>query len=73
MIKPENLILSVLPVLPIASRPYIITQNLTCDDDLTIQYLEIIKANNHLSDTNLSEIKRQKYTHTLKFRIQLFI
>jgi len=70
MIKPKNLIIKILPVLPTASRPFIMTQNLTCDDDLTIQYLEIIKANNHLVDINLTEIKRQKYTHTLKFRIK---
>ena len=59
-----------MPVLPIISRPYIMTQNLTCDDDLTIQYLEIIKANNHLANPDISETKRQKYTHTLIFRIK---
>ena len=70
IIHPKNLIISVLPVLPPVSRPFIIAGNLTCDDDITIQYLEIIKANNHLLDNNLTETKRQKYIHTLKFRIK---
>ena len=49
-----------------------------CDDDLTNQYIEIIKANNHLeplkeNDPNkhkeISETKRQKCLASLRFRI----
>lgn len=69
-IHPKNLILSVIPVLPTISRPYIITEGVTCDDDLTVQYTEIVKANNHLKDTDLTEAKMQKYIQTLKFRIK---
>lgn len=67
---PKNLILTVLPVLPPVCRPYLIADNTTCDDDLTIQYLEIIKANRHLGDPTLNELRRQKYTQIVKFRIK---
>ena len=67
---PRNLIIRVLPVLPPAARPFIIAENVMCDDDLTLQYLEIAKANHHLRDVNLSETRRQKYLHALKFRIK---
>lgn len=67
---PKNLILTVLPVMPPVCRPYLITDNTTCDDDLTIQYLEIIKANKHLGDPTLNELRRQKYTQIIKFRVK---
>lgn len=67
---PKNLILTVLPVLPPICRPFLVADNMTCDDDLTIQYLEIIKANRHLADPTLNEIRRQKYTQIIKFRIK---
>jgi len=69
---PKSLIINILPVLPPVARPYIISDNVTCDDDLTIQYLEIIKANTHLvTDTTLTnELKRQRYIQSLKFRIK---
>jgi DNA-directed RNA polymerase beta' subunit len=69
-IHPKNLILSVLPVIPTKARPYIVTENIVCDDDITIQLCEIIKANNHLLDNNITETKLDKYTQTLKFRIK---
>jgi len=67
---PKDLILSHLPVISPRSRPFVITDNMICDDDLTIQYIEIIKVNNHLADKTLSEPKRQKYISTLNFRIK---
>lgn len=72
---PKSLILEVLPVLPPVARPYILSDNVTCDDDLTIQYLEIIKANAHLhldneDAKNVQETKRQRYIQSLKFRIK---
>jgi DNA-directed RNA polymerase beta' subunit len=42
---PKYLILECLPVLPPRSRPLIVTDKKICDDDLTTQYIEIIKAN----------------------------
>lgn len=75
-VHPRNLILEVLPVLPICARPYVKADGNMCDDDLTNQYIEIIKTNNHLKKDEdncekkeLSEIKRQKYLATLKFRV----
>ena len=69
---PKNLIIDILPVLPPVARPYIISDNVTCDDDLTIQYLEIIKANTHLmvDSSCINEMKRQRYMQSLKFRIK---
>ena len=69
-IHPRNIILSVLPVLPPVARPYVVADNITCDDDLTIQYLEIVKINNNLGKNDLPESKRQKYLQSIKFRIK---
>lgn len=67
---PKNLVLTVLPVLPPVDRPYILSESVTCDDDLTIQYLEIIKANNNLKNYQSNDTKRAKYVQILKFRIK---
>uniref|UniRef100_A0A6C0K2D0 DNA-directed RNA polymerase n=1 Tax=viral metagenome TaxID=1070528 RepID=A0A6C0K2D0_9ZZZZ len=67
---PKNLVLNVLPVIPPVARPFILADNLTCDDDLTIQYQEIVKANFHIGDPNTNDSKRTKFTHALKFRIK---
>lgn len=75
LMQPRNLILTVFPVLPTCARPYVISDNNICDDDLTIQLVEIIKANNHLKVEDgvpVSETKRQKYIQSLKFRIATF-
>jgi len=75
LFHPRNLILSAFPVLPIACRPYIISAGNTCDDDLTIQLIEIIKANNKLAKDKiaaLSEIQVEKLVQTLNFRIRTF-
>lgn len=68
--QPRSLILSVLPVIPPVARPFIVADNITCDDDLTVQYTEIIKANQHILDTSLPEAKLQKHIQSLKFRIK---
>lgn len=75
LIQPKNLIMTVFPVMPISTRPYVITDGNIYDDDLTIQLLEIIKANNHLETLEgvpNSDSKRQKYIQSLKFRISTF-
>ena len=59
-IHPSNLILSVLPVLPLCARPFVETPNGICDDDLTNKYVEIIKINNKL------KIKQDKIINDLK-------
>lgn len=67
---PKNLILTVLPVLPPRSRPCIITDGRSSDDDLTIKYLEILKAISNLSKDTLSENVRQKHQNALIFHIK---
>jgi DNA-directed RNA polymerase beta' subunit len=72
---PKNFIISILPVLPPCDRPYVKAEGNMCDDDLTNQYIEIIKCNNYLSNdivrkkSEISENKRQKIISSLKFRI----
>lgn len=67
---PRNFILQKLPVLPPVARPFVIVDSMTCDDDLTIQYCEIIKLNNMLEDIKCPESKRNKLVQSLKFRIK---
>lgn len=67
---PKNLIINVLPVLPPVSRPYVMAEGITCDDDLTLQYLEIIKANINIANHKMTEFKKQKFIQILKFRIR---
>jgi DNA-directed RNA polymerase beta' subunit len=78
-IHPRNLILQYFPVIPPAARPFVLTDGNTCDDDLTNQLMEIIKANNILKPDPLEkpidekkETRRQKALNTLKFRISTF-
>ena len=75
LIHPKNLILSVFPVLPPIARPFVMADGNICDDDLTNQIIEIIKANNHLlyeEGVPIREDKKQKYLQSLKFRISTF-
>lgn len=72
---PKNIIMSVFPVPPPCMRPYVVADGATiCDDDLTTQLIEIIKANNQLakSEEELSHDNRQKYIQSLKFRIATY-
>lgn len=72
---PKDLILTHLLVIPPTSRPYIVVDGITCDDDLSIQYMEIVKINNHIKenkenkDKAISEAVLQKNIQALKFRI----
>ena len=67
---PKNLVISVLPVIPPRARPYVMADNVTCDDDITTQYVEIVKANRNLMDENITDSKRDKITQTLNFRLK---
>jgi DNA-directed RNA polymerase beta' subunit len=69
-IKPKNLIISKLLVLPPVDRPYVIIENMTCDDDITLQYIEIIKINNNLINHENNESKKNKLIQSLIFRIK---
>lgn len=68
-IHPKNLILTVLPVIPPCSRPYVIADGNMCDDDLTYQLIEIVKINSQLLEPDINSQKKQKLIHTLRFRI----
>lgn len=70
LFHPKSLILNTLPVLPPVSRPYVMADGITCDDDLTLQYLEIIKANLHITNIKTTDLKKQKFIQILKFRIR---
>lgn len=73
-VQPRNLIITVYPVIPPCSRPFVVADGNVCDDDLTNQYMEIIKINNQLkSDQAVNEKKRQKASNSLKFRILTFM
>jgi DNA-directed RNA polymerase beta' subunit len=66
---PKNLILKHLPVLPPVSRPFVIADNMCCDDDLTLIYIEIAKCNINLKKCE-NELKKQKLLFMMKFRIR---
>ena len=82
---PRNFIISILPVLPPCDRPYVKADNKMCDDDLTNNYCEIIKANNNLAEEFADEAEgggkghgrkkdskdtaRQRALASLRFRI----
>ncbi len=69
-VHPRNFIIVHLPVLPPSCRPYVKAAGNLCDDDLSNQYVEIIKANNKLSPSmELAPCKRNKVIQTLRFRI----
>ena len=74
IVHPSNFIIEVIPVLPICARPYVKADGILCDDDLTNQYIEIIKANNHIiantsSLKEFSDMKQQKCLASLRFRV----
>lgn len=67
---PNSFVLSVIPVIPPQARPFIVASNMVCDDDLTLQYTEILKINKHLENNDLGDTKRKKYIQTLVFRVK---
>lgn len=70
-VHPRNFIITYLLVLPPCARPIVVTDSSVNDDDLTIQYGEIVKANDRLTDQedNSDDAKKQKNIQSLKFRI----
>ena len=75
--KPSSFIITVLPVLPPPGRPFVRAAGNTCDDDLSNQYVEIIKVNKKLGvqqkegqdACSVDVAKRLKLIQSLKFRI----
>jgi len=66
---PRNLIITALPVLPIIARPPLYSGGRICDDDITNQYIEIIKYNNKAS-TEINEEKKSKYLSAIKSKVR---
>ena len=64
---PSSMILTALPVIPPCARPFVKAAGNVCDDDLSNQYVEILKVNKKLKIT--PDTKRAKNIQTLKFRI----
>jgi DNA-directed RNA polymerase beta' subunit len=62
MSHPKNFIFTVFPILPPCCRPYVMSDENCCDDDLTYQLTEIIKNNQYLGEEYLTktELKRKK-------------
>ena len=71
LIHPRNLIISNLLVIPPCARPEVLADGDIHDDDLTNQYIEIIKINAKLllPEENSDDAKVQKNVQTLRFRI----
>jgi len=69
--EPVNLIIQLLPVLPPSTRPVVMLDDKYCDDDLTIQYIEIIKVNNLIQTKKESgnTTDLDKHIKVLYFRI----
>ena len=76
---PRNLVLNYFPVAPIKTRPCVISDAMTCDDDLTVKYVEILKANKKIQKA-IGSVKEQSSTQildkevaNLEFHIKTFI
>jgi len=67
---PKNLVLSHIRVIPPRARPYVISEGITCDDDITLLLIDIIKQNQIINDPNALEIKREKAVQNLKFKVK---
>lgn len=66
--KPKNFIMSVLTVLPPCARPYVIVDGNCCDDDITNQYIEIIKLSNQLKEKPENS---KKIIDNMRFKISV--
>jgi DNA-directed RNA polymerase beta' subunit len=59
MVHPKNFVFTVFPVIPPCCRPYVISDNNCCDDDLTYQLMEILKNNQYLNEERLAKTERK--------------
>jgi len=67
-VHPKDYIFSVLPVIPTCSRCPVTVDGNMSDDDLTLQYIEIVKLNNELCEGEMNE-ENLKIYNKLRFRI----
>jgi len=69
---PKNLILSIIPVMPPCSRPYVMSNGDKCEDDITTMYRDIIKVNSQITLSTTEEEKSEKISF-LSFYISTLI
>lgn len=70
LFHPKHLVITALPVLPPRARPYVISNGLTCDDDLTQLYLDVVKINCQLGNEGILEVKRSQLITKLECKIR---
>lgn len=76
---PRNLIMFVIPVIPPCDRPFVIVKGDMNDDDLTTQYIDIVKQNiiigKELDKNRNVELSTEykKAMQTLKFKVSTLI
>lgn len=71
LLHPKSLIIEALPVVAPRARPQVVSESIICDDDITIQYTDIVKKNNKLRDpTFIDVVKRKKEIDKIYFRIK---
>lgn len=66
---PRNLIMTVLPVLPPRSRPYIVDNGKPSEDDLTYKYPEIVKQTHRVAEAKTDE-EEARAVASLEFHIR---
>lgn len=70
---PRNYIIKNLPVIPPVGRPFVQVNGNIWDDDLTVQYIEIIKTNENIKkeieNENSDTTKYEKFINSLIFRV----
>jgi DNA-directed RNA polymerase II subunit RPB1 len=67
---PRRFIMKALPVIPICARAPVIQDGLVLKDDLTSMYLDIVRYNQELLRTDLTEIARENIVKGLLFSIE---
>lgn len=70
---PRNFIFTHYPVVPTKVRPYVTSTLMTCDDDLTVKYVEIVKSNLKIMKGLESGQNIAKDVGSLEFHIRTFI
>ncbi len=59
LFRPENMVFTVIPVIPPCARPYVVRDGQICDDDLVVQYQCILKDCDKIRKAPLNSPERQ--------------
>lgn len=71
--RPQDYLLQLLPVLPHMNRPSLKQGAQICNDDLTAQYLEIVKNNNKAKKCERSSPQYEAHVAKIAYTIQILI